>query len=196
MSHEIRSPMNAIVGFSETLLNNPNFDEKSARTDISHIASAGNNLLDIVNNILDISKIESGKEVLEKKEYSLSSVVMELSSIIEARLGNKPIKLIIDVDKNIPSKMYGDSTKLFQILLNILTNSVKYTEVGKIKLTVTGEKNGDFEDLKFKVSDTGYGIKKEDYDKLFEKFSRLDEATSKEIEGTGLGLVITKNTLI
>ena len=89
---------------------------------------------------------------------------MELSSIIEARLGNKPIKLIIDVDKNIPSKMYGDSTKLFQILLNILTNSVKYTEVGKIKLTVTGEKNGDFEDLKFKVSDTGYGIKKEDYD--------------------------------
>ena len=192
MSHEIRSPMNAIVGFSETLLNNPNFDEKSARTDISHIASAGNNLLDIVNNILDISKIESGKEVLEKKEYSLSSVVMELSSIIEARLGNKPIKLIIDVDKNIPSKMYGDSTKLFQILLNILTNSVKYTEVGKIKLTITGEKNGDFEDLKFKVSDTGYGIKKEDYDKLFEKFSRLDEATSKEIEGTGLGLVITK----
>ena len=192
MSHEIRSPMNAIVGFSETLLNNPNFDEKSARTDISHIASAGNNLLDIVNNILDISKIESGKEVLEKKEYSLSSVVMELSSIIEARLGNKPIKLIIDVDKNIPSKMYGDSTKLFQILLNILTNSVKYTEVGKIKLTVTGEKNGDFEDLKFKVSDTGYGIKKEDYDKLFEKFSRLDEATSKEIEGTGLGLVIIK----
>ena len=120
MSHEIRSPMNAIVGFSETLLNNPNFDEKSARADISHIAAAGNNLLDIVNNILDISKIESGAEILEKKEYSLSSIVMELSSIIEARLGNKPIKLIIDVDKNIPSKMYGDSTKLFQILLNLL----------------------------------------------------------------------------
>ena len=173
MSHEIRSPMNAIVGFSETLLNNPNFDEKSARADISHI--------------------ESGAEILEKKEYSLSSIVMELSSIIEARLGNKPIKLIIDVDKNIPSKMYGDSTKLFQILLNILTNSVKYTEVGKIKLTITGIKNGDYENLMFKISDTGYGIKKEDYDKLFEKFSRLDEATSKEIEGTGLGLVITKN---
>lgn len=192
MSHEIRSPMNAIVGFSETLLNSPNFDEKSARTDISHIASAGNNMLDIINNILDISKIESGKETLEMKEYSISSIVMELSSIIEARIGNKPVKLIIDVDKNIPSKMYGDSTKLFQILLNILTNSVKYTEVGKIKLTIIGVKENDMEKLSIKVSDTGYGIKKEDFDKLFEKFSRLENATSNEIEGTGLGLVITK----
>lgn len=192
MSHEIRSPMNAIVGFSETLLNTPNFDPKSARTDISHIASAGNNLLDIVNNILDISKIESGKEVLEMKEYKLSNIIMELSSIIEARIGDKPVKLIIDVDKNIPSKLYGDSTKLFQILLNILTNSVKYTEVGKIKLTIVGNKNGDYENLNFKISDTGYGIKKEDYNKLFEKFSRLESATSNEIEGTGLGLVITK----
>ena len=117
---------------------------------------------------------------------------MELSSIIEARIGNKPVKLIIDVDKNIPSKMYGDSTKLFQILLNILTNSVKYTEVGKIKLTIIGVKENDMEKLSIKVSDTGYGIKKEDFDKLFEKFSRLENATSNEIEGTGLGLVITK----
>lgn len=192
MSHEIRSPMNAIVGFSETLLNSPHFDEESARTDIKHIASAGSNMLDIVNNILDISKIESGKETLEMKRYSLSSVVMELSSIIEARIGDKPIKLIIDVDKNIPSKLYGDSTKLFQVLLNILTNSVKYTEVGKIKLAITGVRDDDYEKLSFKISDTGYGIKKEDYTKLFEKFSRLETATSNEIEGTGLGLVITK----
>lgn len=192
MSHEIRSPMNAIIGFSETLLNNPKFDEKSARTDIKHIASAGNNLLDIINNILDISKIESGKETLDKKEYSLGSIIMELSSIIEARLGDKPVKLILDVDKNIPSKLYGDSTKLFQILLNILTNAVKYTEVGKIKLTVVGTPEADYEKLNFKISDTGYGIKKEDYNKLFEKFSRLETATSNEIEGTGLGLVITK----
>ncbi len=192
MSHEIRSPMNAIIGFSETLLNSPNFDEKSARADIKHIASAGNNLLDIINNILDISKIESGKETLDKKEYSLGSVIMELSSIIEARLGDKPVKLILDVDKNIPSKLYGDSTKLFQILLNILTNAVKYTEVGKIKLTIEGTAEGDYEKLNFKITDTGYGIKKEDYNKLFEKFSRLDTATSNEIEGTGLGLVITK----
>ncbi len=192
MSHEIRSPMNAIVGLSESLLNDPNFDEESARTDIKHISSAGNSLLDIINNILDISKIESGKETLDLKEYSIGNIAMELASIIEARIGDRPIKLIMDVDTNIPSKLYGDSTKLFQILLNILTNSVKYTEVGKIKLTITGDVLGDKVNLHFKVADTGYGIKKEDYDKLFEKFSRLDTATKNEIEGTGLGLVITK----
>ena len=192
MSHEIRSPMNAIVGFSETLLNSPTFDKTSARNDIQHISAAGNNLLDIINNILDISKIESGKETLEKKEYSLKNVIMELSSIVEARLGDKPIKLIMDVDNNIPSVLYGDSTKLFQILLNLLTNAVKYTEVGKIKLSVVSFIEEDYAKLNFKISDTGYGIKKEDYDKLFEKFSRLETATTNEIEGTGLGLVITK----
>ncbi len=193
MSHEIRSPMNAIVGFSETLLNEQEFDEKRAKTDIKHISIAGRNLLDIINNILDISKIESGKETLEKKEYSIANIAMELSSIIEARLGDKPVKLIVDVDESLPSKLYGDSTKIFQILLNILTNAVKYTDVGKIKFSVSGERSGEKIFLHFKVSDTGYGIKKEDYDKLFEKFSRLDSATSNEIEGTGLGLVITKN---
>lgn len=192
MSHEIRSPMNAIVGLSESLLNNPKFDEESARTDIKHISSAGNNLLDIINNILDISKIESGKETLDMKEYSIANIAMELASIIEARIGDRPIKLIMDVSTDIPSKLYGDKGKLFQILLNILTNAVKYTEVGKVKLTITGDVTGDYVNLHFKVSDTGYGIKKEDYDKLFEKFSRLDTATKNEIEGTGLGLVITK----
>lgn len=192
MSHEIRTPMNAIVGFSETLLNDQNFDQVKAKSDIKHIFNAGNNLLDIINNILDISKIESGKEVLENKEYFLANIIMELASIIEARLGNSSVKLIIDVNKSLPSKLYGDATKVFQILLNILTNSVKYTEVGKIKLTVNGKVENDFINLSFKVSDTGYGIKKEDFDKLFEKFSRLDNATTNEIEGTGLGLVITK----
>ena len=192
MSHEIRSPMNAIVGFSETILNDPKFDKESVRIDIEHIATAGGNLLDIINNILDISKIEAGDEAINEKEYSIGNIVMELASIIEARIANRPIKLITDVDKNIPIRLYGDPTKLFQILLNIMTNSVKYTEVGKIKLTVTKEIRGGNVKLNFKVSDTGYGIKKEDYDKLFEKFSRLNSATTNEIEGTGLGLVITK----
>lgn len=192
MSHEIRSPMNAIVGFSETLLNDPKFDEKNVRTDIKHISLAGNNLLDIINNILDISKIESGKETLEMKEYSVANIVMELTSIIEARIGDRPVKLLVDVDENIPSVLYGDSTKVFQILLNILTNAVKYTEVGKVRLSIDGDVDGDYVNLHFKVSDTGYGIKKEDYHKLFEKFSRLETAKSNEIEGTGLGLVITK----
>ena len=98
----------------------------------------------------------------------------------------------MDISPLIPSKLYGDQTKLFQILLNILTNAVKYTEVGKIKLSLYCDINNDIANLHFKVSDTGYGIKKEDFDKVFKKFSRLDEAKTNEIEGTGLGLVITK----
>ena len=192
MSHEIRTPMNAIVGFSDTILGDGNFDPDRTRSDVTHILSAGNNLLEIINNILDISKIESGNDTLEEREYSISNVVMELTSIIEAKMANKPVKMIVDIDKSIPSRVYGDQIKVFQILLNILTNAVKYTEVGKIKLEIKSEIINDDVLLKMKVADTGYGIKKEDFDKLFEKFSRLDSATTNEIEGTGLGLVITK----
>ena len=192
MSHEIRSPMNAIIGFSESLVNG-NFDENSVKTDIANISQAGNNLLDIINNILDISKIETGKETIILKEYYLSNILDELQKIVETRLEDKPIKYIVEVDDNIPCKLYGDSVKLYQVLLNILTNSVKYTEVGKIILYIKYEiGNNNNILLHFKISDTGYGIKKEDFDKLFEKFSRLDQAVNKEIEGTGLGLLITK----
>ena len=193
MSHEIRTPMNAIIGFSDSLLNSPNFDENTARNDIQSIATAGTNLVDIINNILDISKIESGNDTLDNKEFSIAKIVKELGSIIESRIGNNPVKLYIELDEQIPSKVYGDSTKIYQILLNITNNAVKYTEVGKIKLSIVPEKTGnDVVLLHIKISDTGYGIKKEDFDKIFEKFSRLDSAVSKEIEGTGLGLVITK----
>ena len=191
MSHEIRSPMNAIIGFSESLANG-NFDESTVRNDIININQAGNNLLDIINNILDISKIETGKETIELKEYFINNILSELQKIVEARLDAKPIKYIVNIDENMPSKFYGDSVKLFQVLLNILTNSVKYTEVGKIILNLKCDINNNYAVLHFKISDTGYGIKKEDYDKLFEKFSRLDVAINKEIEGTGLGLLITK----
>lgn len=192
MSHEIRTPMNAILGFSEGILNDYSLNLDEAKKDITHIYSAGNNLLEIINNILDISKIETGEEKLDLKEYSIGSVVMELKSIIESRIVDNKIKFITDVDSNIPSVLFGDKTKIFQVLLNILSNSVKYTEVGQIKLTIKGDVQDNKCLIKIKISDTGYGIKKEDYDKLFEKFSRLEIATKKEIEGTGLGLVITK----
>ena len=192
MSHEIRTPMNAILGFSDGILTESSFDKDSVKKDISHIYSAGNNLLEIINNILDISKIETGEEVIENKEYSIGSIVLELKSIIESRINKDKIRFIIDVDPKTPKTLIGDKTKIFQVLLNILGNSVKYTEVGRIKLKITSEIVDNKALLHFQVSDTGYGIKKEDFDKMFEKFSRLDIATQKEIEGTGLGLVITK----
>ena len=193
MSHEIRTPMNAIVGFSDSLLTNPEFDPKIARTDIENIYTAGNNLVDIINNILDISKIESEQNTINSKNCNLDKIVKELASVIKSRIGKKPIEFITELDEHIPSVIWGDSTKIYQILLNISNNSVKYTEVGKIKLTCIPETVDSKEViLHFKITDTGYGIKKEDFDKVFKKYSRLDDATDNEIEGTGLGLVITK----
>ena len=193
MSHEIRSPMNAIVGFSATILDDPVFDKNRVLNDISHIKSSSKNLLDIINNILDISKIEAGSDTLALKEYNLSSHIIDWTGIVKTRLENKNIKFILEVDKNIPRTLYGDATKVFQVVLNILTNAVKYTEVGKIKLTIAYEViNTKTVRLLFKVADTGFGIKEEDYDKVFQKFSRLDQAKTNEIEGTGLGLVLTK----
>ena len=193
MSHEIRTPMNAIVGFSDSLLTSTDFDEKSARTDIENIYTAGNNLVDIINNILDISKIESEQNTINAKNCNLDKLVKELASVIKSRLGKKPIEFITELDEHIPSVIWGDSTKIYQILLNIANNSVKYTEVGKIKLSCIPETLDSKQVLlHFKISDTGYGIKKEDYDKVFKKYSRLDDATDNDIEGTGLGLVITK----
>ncbi len=193
MSHEIRSPMNAIIGFSESIIEDTEFDSTRVLNDINHIKSSSKNLLDIINNILDISKIETGSDTIENREYSLSSHIIDWTGIVETRLENKNIKFMLDVDKEIPSKLYGDSTKIFQVVLNILTNSVKYTEVGRINMTISKQLlNEATMMLKFKVSDTGFGIKEEDYDKVFQKFSRLDSAKTNEIEGTGLGLVLTK----
>lgn len=192
MSHEIKTPINAIVGFSEALINDPNFDEVNARKEIEHIYAAGGNLLEIINNILDISKIENEEETLEEKEYSLKSILLELHSIISSRLTSGKVKFLTKIDESLPDKLYGDKTKVFQVLLNILSNAVKYTEVGKIELSISGSIENNIATMKFRVLDTGMGIKKENYDLLFEKFSRLDSATQKEIEGTGLGLLITK----
>lgn len=192
MSHEIRTPMNAIIGFSESILNSKRFNKKSAISDIENISKASNNLLDIINNILDISKIESGIQTLEEREYSLKEMITDLSDIIRQRLKEVPIKFVLDIDEELPDRLYGDYTKIYQILLNLLINAVKYTEVGKIILSVKGTVNLREVKLKFSVKDTGFGIKEEDYNKLFAKFSRLRSATEKEIEGTGLGLIITK----
>lgn len=192
MSHDIRSPMNAIVELSKTLRKVEEFNEEAIRADIKSIKFSCNNLVDIVNNILDINKIASGTESLQLKEYNLNKLLADLPYVIETRIGSRPIKLEFDIDQNIASKLIGDTTKIYRVIMNILTNSVKYTEVGKIRMTIKGDIVGDTQNLHIKISDTGYGIKKEDFDKMFTKFNRLDDATDNAIEGTGLGLVITK----
>lgn len=192
MSHDIRSPMNAIVELSKSLRQIEEFNEENVRNDIKSIKFSCNNLVEIVNNILDVNKIASGQEDLQLKEYNLNKLLADMPYVIETRIGSKPIKLEFDIDQNIASGLIGDTTKLYRVIMNILTNSVKYTEVGKIKLTIKGEINGDIQNLSMRISDTGYGIKKEDFDKMFTKFNRLDDATDNAIEGTGLGLVITK----
>lgn len=192
MSHDIRSPMNAIVELSKSLRNISEFDEAAVRADINSIKFSCNNLVEIVNNILDVNKIASGNESVQLKEYNLNKLLADMPYIIETRIGGKPIKLEFDIDQNIASKLEGDTTKIYRVIMNILTNSVKYTEVGKIRMTIKGNIVGDIQNLSIRISDTGYGIKKEDYDKMFTKFNRLDDATDNSIEGTGLGLVITK----
>lgn len=192
MSHDIRSPMNAIVELSKSLREIDEFDEESIRADIKSIKFSCNNLVEIVNNILDINKIASGNESVQAKEYNLNKLLADLPYVIETRIGSKPIKLEFDIDQNIASKLEGDTTKIYRVIMNILTNSVKYTEVGKIRMIIKGDVTGNIQNLHIKISDTGYGIKKEDFDKMFTKFNRLDDATDNAIEGTGLGLVITK----
>ena len=192
MSHEIRTPMNAIIGFSESILERKKFNKKEVIQDIGNISTASNNLIEIINNILDISKIESGSEDIEEREYSLRKLISDLMDITKERLKNKPVKLVLNIDDGLPNDLSGDYFKIYQILLNLITNAIKYTEVGKIIFSVSGEMESNHVNLNFTVKDTGYGIKKDDFDKIFGKFNRLHNVTDKEIEGSGLGLVISK----
>lgn len=194
MSHEIRTPLNAIVGFSELLMEQPNLDAE-AKDHAKDIVDASHNLLELVNGILDISKIEANKMEIVTKEYNPREVFNSLAKLIVPRIGEKPIEFKMNVASDLPGVLKGDVSKLKQIILNLLTNSVKYTEKGEIIFTVSciNRLNTNQCILNISVKDTGRGIKKEDMDKLFKKFERLDEARNTSTEGTGLGLAITKS---
>lgn len=189
MSHEIRTPMNAIIGLSESILSSD--VPKSIYEDVKNINKAGDTLLEIVNNILDITKIEEGKMSVNNKEYCLADIIAELTNIVNVSLSEKPIKFNVEIIGNIPKVLYGDEVKIYQILMNLLSNATKYTKKGNITLQIECITFGNKTTITFKVIDTGIGIKKSDYDKLFTKFERLDQE-QKNIQGTGLGLTITK----
>ncbi len=190
MSHEIRTPLNAIVGFSNSLSeeNLPN----SAKDDIKYIMNASENLLELVNGILDISKIEADKIEIVNTEYSLENILDDLVALTKSRLGEKPIEFKTSFAPDLPKNLYGDHSRIKQICINLLTNAVKYTNEGYIEFKVSSVKKGKVCRLIFSVEDSGIGIKKENIDKLFNKFERLDLEKNTSIEGSGLGLAITK----
>jgi signal transduction histidine kinase/CheY-like chemotaxis protein len=190
MSHEIRTPLNAIIGLSDIeLRKNQNSDTLDV---MKKIRRSGSTLLGIINDILDISKIESGNFEIIPAEYDVAELVSDSVRLNIIRIGEKPIDFALAVDENLPSKLIGDELRLKQILNNLLSNAIKYTQKGKVTLSVfrTGENA-----LSFRVSDTGIGIRKEDMNRLFTEYSQFDTKANRKIEGTGLGLAITKMLL-
>lgn len=190
MSHEIRTPLNAIVGFSQSLVEEDISD--GAKEQLHDIMASSESLLDIVNGILDISKIEANKLEIVNTEYNFNKILNELVALTKVRIGDKPIEFVTKFDPMIPPVVYGDHVRVKQIILNLLTNAAKYTKEGCIEFTVSTVVQGDICRFIISVADTGMGIKKENIDKLFTKFERFEVEKSNTIEGTGLGLAITK----
>ena len=213
MSHEIRTPINAILGMDEMILRESN--EAKIVEYAEDIRSAGNSLLCIVNDVLDFSKIEAGKMDIIPVEYELASVINDLYNVIRERAKSKGLKLELDIDPSVPAILYGDEIRIKQVITNILTNAVKYTEEGSVTLSIKCIAMGkDAIDmirnarelhgkaclrnpvtLEIAVRDTGIGIKEEDQEKLFTAFTRVEEERNRTIEGTGLGLTITRQLL-
>lgn len=193
MSHEIRTPLNAIVGLSEDISSYEDQVPKEVLEDTKDIKNASDTLLEIVGNILDINKIESEHMEIIEKEYNFKNEISKMAKITSTRIEDKPIEFELKMAEDIPDILIGDKTHVKEIINNLLTNAIKYTEKGKITLNVKCINKGDISKLIISVQDTGRGIKKENIEKLFTKFQRLEEDMNTTIEGTGLGLAITKS---
>ena len=199
MSHEMRTPLNAVIGLSELTMEADGLSEE-IRKNLEKISNAGSTLLSTVNDILDISKIEAGKFELVQVEYDISSLINDAINQSIMRIEEKPIQFVLNIDENIPTHLYGDDLRIKQILNNLLTNAFKYTKEGRVELSIScayeglppvGEEKGSVW-LTAHVSDTGKGIRKEDLDRLFIDYTQVDILSNRKIEGTGLGLPITK----
>lgn len=193
MSHEIRTPINAIMGMNEMILRES--EEKSIRKYAKDAKDSSEILLNIINEILDSSKIESGMMELEPVNYKIKGLLVGLYNMMNIRAKEKNLSLIFDIDPNIPSEYYGDDKKIKQVLTNLLTNAVKYTNSGQVVLKITGDTKDDTAVLHCMVKDTGIGIKAEDIGKLYEEFKRIDLSRNRNVEGSGLGMSIVQQFL-
>jgi signal transduction histidine kinase/DNA-binding response OmpR family regulator len=192
MSHEIRTPLNAIIGFAEILLQRRL--PLGIKEDMEKIHSAGTVLMGLINNILDFSKIESASVELASIDYTMPSMIHDILQMNLVRIGKKPISLELEADDTLPIKLRGDELRVKQILNNLLSNAIKYTKEGKVILHITWQaEDENTAVLTFVVEDTGQGIKDEDQQKLFSPYTQFNTRTNRNIEGTGLGLTITKN---
>ncbi|MDR1019214.1 MAG: response regulator [Synergistaceae bacterium] len=191
MSHEIRTPLNAILGLSEIWLQRELPGE--AHSDLEKIYASGSGLLNIINDILDISKIEAGGFEIIPADYDTATLIESVASLNMTRIGSKNISFELSIDETMPSKLHGDELRLRQVLNNLLSNAFKYTKEGRVSFETAWRRKDESAVLSFAVSDTGLGIKKDDMGKLFSKYQQLDTLANKNIEGTGLGLSITKS---
>ena len=196
MSHDIRTPMNAIIGMNEMILRDSN--DENILMYSQNIRTAGNTLLGIINDILDFSKIEAGKMEIIDVDYNFVSLLNDLVNMVQRKADEKGLTFKLDVDKNIPRILHGDEIRIKQVITNILSNAVKYTKEGSVIFSISASKCEDEKDyvmLHVSVKDTGIGIKKEELDKLFIAFERIEEKKNRNIEGTGLGMAIAQSFL-
>jgi signal transduction histidine kinase len=190
MSHEMRTPMNVIVGFTDLMIEED--DPVNLKEALRKINVAGNTLMGIINNVLDISKVEAGKLELTPVQYDVASLLNDIVTLNIIHIGDKPISFKLDINGNLPSCLLGDDLRIKQILNNLLSNAFKYTKEGTVTLQIRNEEVPPAVWVTFTISDTGIGIHEEDIEKLFSDYSQVDTRANREITGTGLGLSITQ----